>query len=43
MKKLAMIAVLFAVAFAAVGCGDSKPTGGTKSTTATETKTTTAK
>ncbi len=35
MKKLAMIAVLFAVAFAAVGCGETKPTGGgTKPTTA---------
>jgi hypothetical protein len=35
MKKLAMIAVLFAVAFAAVGCGDTKPSGkpaGTSST-----------
>jgi hypothetical protein len=41
MKKLAMVAVLFAVAFAAVGCGDTKPT--TKATTVTETKTTASK
>jgi hypothetical protein len=28
MKKLAMIAVLFAFAFAAVGCGEPAKTGG---------------
>ncbi len=35
MKKLAMIAVLFAVAFAAVGCGGTTPTTKPAGTTPT--------